>query len=162
MLDTVRDSLYRAITTPRGDGFAPLRIEKDLLRRVNTMLGSPLCSKDELTRRREARTRLAALRASGARTAVPREAAPVLVYFEKDRNARELGRIEETLKARGIAYKPLDLTGDEATLDFVLRTAKCARDELPVVFVASTPVGAFRALVDADVSGRLEKLVHGT
>ncbi len=162
MLDTLRDTLYRAITTSRGDRFAPLRIEKDLLRRLNAALGEPLASKEELARRRNATTRLAALRASGRKTTTRRrEAAPVTVYVEKDRAVHELHRIRDTLDAKGIAYKVLDVGGDEATLEFVTRTARCERDDLPVVFVASTPIGDARALVDADVSGRLESLVHG-
>lgn len=162
MLDTLRDTLYRAITTSRGDRFAPLRMEKDLLRRLNALFGEPLATKEELARRRNATIRLAALRASGRKTTKQRrEAAPVTVYVEKDRAVGELRRIEDTLRAKGIAFKVMDVGGDEATLEFVTRTAKCERDDLPIVFVASTPVGDARALLDADVSGRLESLVHG-
>src|SRR5271156_3012510 len=108
IVDALRDSLYRAITTPRGDAFAPVRIQKDLARRLNMTLGSPLCSREEAAKRREAARRLEQLRKGGAdarsRSAAPREAAPVMVYFEKDRNARELGRVEELLAAKGIAF----------------------------------------------------------
>src|SRR5277367_2113736 len=101
LVDSLRDSLYRVITTPRGDAFAPIRIQKDLARRLNMTLGSPICSREESAKRREAASRLAKLRSPGASAAsakaAPREAAPVMVYFEKDRNARELGRIEELL-----------------------------------------------------------------
>jgi hypothetical protein len=161
MLTHVRSALHRAITTPRGDSLAPVRIPKDLARRLNVALGSPLAPRDELVRREQARARLAQLRhqtTPGTRT--PREAAPVLVYFEKDRNVRELVRIEELLAAKAIAWKRLDVAGDEATLDFVLLQAKCKRDELPVVFVADRAVGGYEALVRSDVSGELARLVH--
>jgi glutaredoxin len=162
MLDTVKDALYRAITTPRGDSIFPVRFPKDLARRLNVALGSPLATILELQKRREAHARLAALRGSkDTVTTAKSEPAPVMVYFEKDRNARELTRIEETLAAKKIVYTTLDVAGDEATLDFVMREAKCEKDELPVVFVAGTAFGGFRALVEADVSGALEKAVFG-
>ncbi len=159
MLDLLRTTLHRAITSPALDGFAPVRIPKDLARRVNATLGQPLCSKSELVRRRNAKDRLARLKESGESTPLKREAAPVTVYFEKDRNVRELERICETLDARGISHKRLDVAGDEATLDFVCRTAKVKNDELPVVFVGPTPIGGFRELVRIDASGELVKLV---
>lgn len=168
LVDSLRDSLYRVITTPRGDGFAPVRIQKDLARRLNMTLGSPLCSRQESEKRREAARRLAQLRrgdghAGGATAnAAPREAAPVMVYFEKDRNVRELGRVEELLAAKSIAFTRLDVRGDEATLDFVMREAKCKEDELPVVFVAGTAIGGYAALVAADVSGELARRVSGS
>jgi glutaredoxin len=84
-----------------------------------------------------------------------------MVYFEKDRNSRELARIEETLGAKGITYKLLDVTGDEPALDFVMREAHCEQDELPVVFVGGAAVGGFRELVEADVSGELQRALLG-
>ena len=166
LVDALRDTLYRAITTPRGDAFAPIRIQKDLARRLNMTLGSPLCSRDEAAKRREAARRLHDLRSghggAATKTAAVREAAPVMVYFEKDRNARELGRIEELLGAKGIAFTKLDVRGDEVTLDFVMREAKCKDDDLPIVFVAGTAIGSFTALVTADVSGELERRVFGS
>ena len=166
LVDSLRDSLYRAITTPRGDAFAPIRIQKDLARRLNMTLGSPLCSREESAKRRESALRLDQMRRSGpgdskSKAAVVREAAPVMVYFEKDRNVRELGRVEELLAAKGIAFTRLDVRGDEATFDFVMREAKCKEDELPIVFVAGTVIGGYTALVAADVSGDLERRVFG-
>jgi hypothetical protein len=166
LVDALRDSLYRAITTPRGDSLLPIRIQKDLARRLNMTLGSPLCSREEAAKRREAARRLEQLRRGGAsatpKAAAPREAAPVMVYFEKDRNVRELGRVEELLGAKAIPFTRLDVRGDEATLDFVMREAKCKEDELPVVFVAGTAIGGYTALVAADVSGDLERRVFGS
>jgi hypothetical protein len=172
MLDAVKDALYRAITSPKGDTLAPIRLPKDLARRLNATFGSPLAPMKELARRKDARGRLAALKdarngngaahvAPAESSAVKPDAAPVMVYFEKDRGVRELSRIEEALGSKGIPYKLLDVTGDESTLDFVMREAGCERDELPVVFVAGEAIGNFPALVKADVSGELQRAVYG-
>ena len=163
MLTLVRSTLHRVITSPRGDALAPVRIPKDLARRLNVALGSPLAPVDELAKRAKARARLAELRSKGGEgERIEREAAPVLVYFEKDRNVRELVRIEELLAARGIACKRLDVAGDDATIDFVMLKARCERDELPVVFVADRAIGGYEALVRSDVSGELARLVHSS
>ncbi len=167
MIDLVRTSLHRAITTPIGDGFFPVRVPKDLARRFNVMLGEPICSREELERRRAGRAKLEELKKTGGRSDAPSAAdaptlqAPVMVYFEKDRNARMLGRIQEMLDAKKIAYTLLDVAGDATTKDFVLREAKCKDDDLPIVFVASAPVGGYNELVDWDVSGRLAKALAG-
>jgi hypothetical protein len=162
MLNRVRGALFAAITTPRGDSLLALRVPKDLARRLNSTLGQPLATPDELTKRAKARARLAELRAGGAKAGpLKREDAPVVVYFEKDRNVRELGRIEELLAAKAFVWKRLDVAGDEATLDFVMTKAKCEKDDLPVVFVADRVIGSYPALVEADVSGELARLIHG-
>ncbi|MDB5217007.1 MAG: hypothetical protein JWO86_4934 [Myxococcaceae bacterium] len=163
MLDRVRTSLHRALTTPAGDGFLPVRLPKDLARRVNMVLGEPICSAAELERRRSGAERLEKLRAEAkagiAPAPVAREAAPVIVYFEKDRNVRLFGRIKEALEARNIAFTALEV--DTATKAFVMREAKCKEDELPIVFVATTPVGGYNELVEWDVSGKLATAVYG-
>jgi hypothetical protein len=162
MLARIRDVLYRALVTSRGDSIAPVRISKDLARRLNATLGQPLADREELGRRTKARHRLTELRANGSSAARHRvEPAPVLVYFEAGRNVRELTRIEELLGAKAIAWKRLDVGGDEATLEFVTRQAQCERDDLPVVFVAERAIGPYEAVVRADVSGELERLVCG-
>ena len=161
MFSLVRSALHRAITSPRGDSLAPVRIPKDLARRLNVALGSPLAPSGEIAKREAARARLAELRAKGGPgERIRREAAPVLVYFEKDRNVRELGRIEELLAAKSFAFKRLDVSGDEATVEFVMLQARCKRDDLPVVFVADRAIGGYEALVRSDVSGELARLVH--
>jgi hypothetical protein len=161
MLSLVRSALHRAITSPRGDSLAPVRIPKDLARRLNVALGSPLAPTEEIAKREAARARLAELRAKGGPgERIRREAAPVLVYFEKDRNVRELGRIEELLAAKNFAFKRLDVSGDDATIEFVMLQSRCKRDELPVVFVADRAIGGYEALVRSDVSGELARLVH--
>lgn len=169
MLDLVRTSLHRAIHTPLGDRFLPVRVPKDLVRRVNLMLGEPLCSKDELARRRAGLTKLEALKrgtSAGDPEATPvvpaaTLQAPVMVYFEKERNARMLNRIKEALDAKTIRYTLLDVAGDATTKDFVMREAKCKEDDLPIVFIAGAAVGGYNELVDWDVSGRLARALAG-
>ena len=166
MLDRVRASLHRLITTPTGDSFLPVRLPKDLARRVNATLGDPLCSAEELRRRRSASERLADLRATTttdtSNADTPRVTAPVMVYFEKDRNVRLLGRIREALTARAIAFTEVDVSGDETAKAYAMREAKCKEDELPIVFVATTAIGGYNDLVAADVSGKLDALLYGS
>lgn len=166
LLDLVRTQAHRSITTPMGDGVLPLRVSKDLLRRANVLLGQPLCTPEALEERRSAAAKLAELRraraVAGGRpqtAAPPRVQAPVTIYFEKDRNDREVRKIEQLLSAKSIEAKKLDVSGDENTLAFVLRTARVDADQLPVVFVTDRAIGGYNALVDADVSGRLEREV---
>ena len=101
-----------------------------------------------------------------ARDATPapkpkREPAPVVVYFERDRNQRLIERVRELLEAKQIPFRALDVSGDAATLAFIVREAKCEDDDLPIVFVGGTPVGGFTELVDWDVSGKLHTAVFG-
>lgn len=90
-----------------------------------------------------------------------REPAPVVVYFEKDRNQRLIDRVRELLTSKGIAFQALDVSGDAATIAFVVREAKCEDDDLPIVFIAGAPVGGYNELVDWDVSGKLKTAVFG-
>jgi glutaredoxin len=160
MLDKIRTTLHRAIAPPVGDPRGgPL--PKMLARRLNRFFGEPLCSTEELEKRRRARAKLESLRGA-TEVKLAREAAPVVVYFEKDRNQRLLERVEELLKARSIVYRTLDVTGDEPTMAFVMREAKCEEDDLPIVYVAGTPIGGYNDLVDWDVSGKLRESVFGS
>ncbi len=167
ILDLVRTGLHRAITSSVGESFAPVRVPKDLVRRLNVTLGQPLCSREELAQRRAAASRLTTLRAAHgrARTEAPAApsgvAAPVMVYFDGDRNVREKARVEDLLKAKGIPYQLLDVAGDEATMTFVTRAAGCKDDDLPIVFVDGAAIGGYRELVDKEVSGALAKAVYG-
>lgn len=98
---------------------------------------------------------------AAARTPVKREPAPVIVYFEKDRNQRLIERVRELLESKQIPFRALDVSGDAVTLAFIVREAKCEDDDLPIVFVGGTVVGGFNELVDWDVSGRLKTAVFG-
>jgi len=93
--------------------------------------------------------------------AAKREPAPVVVYFERDRNQRLIERVRELLESKQIPFRALDISGDAATLAFIIREAKCEDEDLPIVFVAGTPVGGFNELVDWDVSGKLKTAVFG-
>jgi hypothetical protein len=90
-----------------------------------------------------------------------RAPAPVVVYFEKDRNQRLIERVRELLTAKQIPFQALDVTGDAATIAFIMREAQCEDDDLPIAFVAGTPIGGYNELVDWDVSGRLKAAVFG-
>jgi hypothetical protein len=165
MLDFVRTGLHRAITSPVGDKLIAVRVPKDLARRMNALFGDPLCSEDELARRRAGQAKLEELQRNGGKPAggsapVAKAQAPVAIYFEKDRNARMLGRIQEMFDAKGVKYTLLDVAGDATTRDFVMREAKCKDDDLPVVFVAAAPIGGYNDLVEWDVSGKLAKALH--
>jgi hypothetical protein len=96
-----------------------------------------------------------------AEVARQREPAPVVMYFEKDRNQRLIERVRELLDAKQIPFQALDVSGDAATIAFVMREAQCEDDDLPIVFVAGKAVGGFNELVDWDVSGRLKAAVFG-
>ncbi len=129
-----------------------------MFRRLRSVVRSAVdIAREELERRREEKRPIA------PQPPVPkkREPAPVIVYFEKDRNQRELERIREVLEARSITPRMLDVAGDEPTIAFVMREAKCDRDHFPIVFVAAKPIGRYNDVVAADVSGELVKLVFG-
>jgi hypothetical protein len=96
-----------------------------------------------------------------ATSAKKRAPAPVVVYFEKDRNQRLIERVRELLTAKQIPFQALDVTGDAATLAFIMREAQCEDDDLPIAFVAGTPIGGYNELVDWDVSGKLKAAVFG-
>ena len=164
MLDLVRSSLHKVLTHTAGDSFLPVRLPKDLARRVNVVFGEPICSAAEIERRRAATAKLEQLKADAkagkVAAAMPREPSPVIVYFEKDRNVRLLVRIKEALDAKSFKYQELEV--DAPTKAYVMREAKCKEDDLPIVFVATTPIGGYNDLVEWDVSGKLATAVYGT
>ena len=162
MLDALRATLHRLIETPRGDALAVVRVPKILVRNLNDLLGNPLCSVEELGRRRAAAARLSSLKSKSHGQSVGREPAPVVVYFEKDRNQRLVERVRELLDARAIVYRMLDVAGDERTMAFIVREAQCEEDDLPIVYVGAAPIGGYEKLVESDVSGALRRAVFGT
>ena len=147
MFAPIRTLLYRAMTTKRGDGIALFRINKQIARGVHDLFGAPFAPVST-----EAQTR---------RVETSSEPAPVMVYMEKDRNVRERIKIEDTLRARNINYRLLDVSEDAATKSFVVQAAQCEEDDLPVVFVGGAVVGCYNELVQWDVSGQLARAVFG-
>jgi hypothetical protein len=147
MLDDLRSLALRALETKRGDSFLLIRVQKRILRRVHRLLGSPLAPSTDAT--------------PPAPPPPAREPAPVMVYVEGDRNIRERLKIEDTLRARNISYRLLDVSGDPSTKTFVVQAAKCEEDDLPVVFVGGDVVGPYNELVQWDVTGRLVQQVFG-
>ena len=106
LIDRLRSTLHSAITSDAGNGLSLVRASKNVARRINVTLGSPLGSADELTKRNAATARLAALRnapRSAVAEASPAPHAPVTVYFEGVRNARLLSRVVELPDAKSIA-----------------------------------------------------------
>lgn len=153
--------MHGVITSPAGDALLPIRVTKDLARRANLYVGMPLCSTEELEKRNAAAEKLKNLAKNKpiSRETKTNVLAPVTLYFEKNRNTRELARIEELLQAKNITFQKRDVAGDEATMVFVTRAAKCKDDDLPVLFVADEAIGNFAAVVAADVSGDLAKKI---
>lgn len=138
-----------------------MRVSRDLAQRLNRALGEPVCNERELERRREAAARLASLKDAPAPAPERGPQAPVVVYYERDRHTRDLGRIEDLLRTKGVAHTKLDVTDDPAAQAFVAREAHVKIADLPVVFVGPTAVGPYPALVAFDVSGKLAKALRG-
>lgn len=161
MLNALRTSLHAVISSDKLDSLALVRVPKDIVRRANRVLGSPICSDEEIERRKNARARLEALRVAPRKTKTSREPMELVLYMEKDRNHRMFERMKITLDTKSIPYKICDVTGDEATLHFVMNKAKCEADDLPIVFAGPDPIGGYSDLVAWDVDGRLHQAVYG-
>lgn len=158
MLTKVRALMHRSIESKALDGLLPVRISKDVLRRVNETLGRPLAGEAELEARAAAAARLEELKASKSAKAAARGStlqAPITVYYERDQYASERRRIEEFLTSKNITFKALDVQDDETTRSFA--TTKAKTMDFPLVFVADDAIGGYRDLVAMDVSGELEK-----
>jgi hypothetical protein len=148
---------YDRLVAPRREGPAAARHLRNLASIANELLGRPLRPSGEAqTPDAKAVTppKPTPPRVRG-KTPVARRA-PVLVYFD-GKDHRTLARVEELLKARGYAYQVLDVSADEAELSWVTTTARST--ELPLVFIAGVPVGGLQALVQADVSGELSRML---
>lgn len=160
MLRDVTDKLRtlgdRALSSTAGDRFRPVKVLREVLGTANDLAGRPLCSDEELRRRRARRQ--AASATSPTEGAPSREAAPVMVYFA-GRDHRTLKKVEELLGARGVPYKVLDCTDDEAMLSWA--TTQSHGAEFPLVFIAGELVGGLRELVRLDVNGALKRRVFG-
>jgi glutaredoxin-related protein len=159
LLDSLKHGVHTALTTGRGDSLLPLRVSKDLGRRLNVAFGKPIASREELASRKAARDELARLRAAGGSAKIEKEAAPVFVYFMKNKNVDALAKIERTLSEANVRFEKRDVSGDEAMISFITREAKCDDDDLPVVFVATKVIGGAERVVESVASGELAKLV---
>lgn len=160
LLDKLRTRGWQAIADSDGRLAAAAR-------KVNDTLGRPLAPEDELADRRAFEQGYGSGNGNGAaakaapapaatRTA---EAAPVVVYYFKDKQWRDAGKLTEVLDANGIPYKLFNLEGDEATQAAVRRDAKGRGG--PLCFIAGTCVGGRAELVNLAGSGELKKLVFG-
>lgn len=150
LFSRIRSKLNDIVQSPIGDRLASSRLSKAVARRANELLGDRLGGQAK-----------PASPPVAAATVAKREPAPVVVYFERDRNQRLLDRVQELLSAKAIPYRALDVGGDAATLAFIMREAKCEDDDLPIIFVSGAPIGGYNELVDWDVSGKLQAAVFG-
>jgi hypothetical protein len=73
------------------------------------------------------------------------------------RSTEAAGACARRRRGGGIVYEVLDVAGDDATIEFVTRAAKCAQDELPVVFIGATAIDGCNALANAELSGALTR-----
>jgi glutaredoxin-related protein len=156
LLDKLRTAGWRAIA--EGDG--PLA---STARKMNDTLGRPLASEDELADRRAFEEGYGAARpaaaAGPAPAAKPAEVAPVIVYYFKDKQWRDAGKLTEVLDANGIPYQMFNLEGDEATQAAIRRDAKGRGG--PLCFIAGECVGGRAELVNLAAGGQLKKRVFG-
>jgi glutaredoxin 3 len=67
-------------------------------------------------------------------------------------------RAKELLLARGIPYQEVDLTGDDAAREDLVRLAG-GRRTVPQIFIGSTHVGGYSDLVRVDAEGKLDGLL---
>lgn len=152
---------YSAIASETGNFIPPVRYAKKAAGFVNDLLGRPLASESELDRRDSEAQRLEELAEKARRgegAVAKKEAAPVILYVT-DQFVRERKRIEDVLKGRGIPYRVLDLTDDEATRSWALTKAQAT--EFPLLFVAGESVGGFEQVLSLDAAGGLTKKVFG-
>jgi hypothetical protein len=146
---------YDKLVAPRREARPVEKHLRNLASIANELLGRPLRPADEAPAAPAPSPAVPAPAGVRGKTPVTRRA-PVVVYFD-GKDFRTLAKVEELLKGRGYAYQVLDVGADEAELSWVTTTAKTT--ELPLVFIAGAPVGGIQALVAADVSGELARLV---
>jgi hypothetical protein len=148
---------YDTLIAPRRDARPAIRHLRNLASIANELLGRPLrpAGDGDGDATRVPPPPAAKPPAATAKPPTARRS-PVLVYFD-GKDHRTLARIEDLLKGRGYAYQVLDVSADEAERSWATTAAKTT--ELPLVFVAGAPVGGFDAVLRADVSGELAKLI---
>ncbi len=121
---------------------AGVRVLRDVIGGIDELLGQPFAEK--------------VAPAAAAEAPKPREAAPVIVYFD-GKDHRTLRRIDGVLVGANVPYKTLDVGEDEAARSWAM--AKAGKQELPLVFVAGEAIGGFDELLQASVDGSLAKKV---
>jgi hypothetical protein len=158
VLDRLRDRGWRAIA--KGDG----RLAS-AARKMNDTLGRPLAPTDELADRRAFAGGYGDAPATSSPAAAPgtaapaREPAPVIVYYFKEKQWRDTGRLTEVLDANAIPYRVVNLDGDEATQAAVRRDARGRGG--PLCFIAGECVGGRAELVNLAGNGELKRRVFG-
>jgi glutaredoxin-related protein len=151
--DRVRVRLHHLLSSTKGDHLRPIKVVREVLGTVNDLTGRPLCTQEELDRRR-------ARQAPPDAAAAPakREPAPVMLYFDgKDHRTKK--KLEELLRARDIPFKVLDVTDDESTRSWASTAAHS--EEFPLLFIAGEAVGGLHEVTRLDVNGDLTKRVFG-
>jgi hypothetical protein len=154
LLDKIRDRGWRAIAN--GDGTIA-----SAARRVNDTLGRPLASSEELADRQAFADGYGAKKTAAPAAAAPakKDVAPVIVYYFKDKQHRDAGKLTEVLDANAIPYQVVNLDGDEATQAAVRRDAKGRGG--PLCFIAGECVGGRTELVNLAGTGELKRRVFG-
>ena len=151
---------YDKLVAPRRDARPAAKHLRNLVSIANELLGRPLHPTDEAAPGGTSVPTAPARVASAASAPAPTSRRmPVLVYFD-GKDYRTLARIEELLRGRGFLYQVLDVSADEAERSWATTAAKSTA--LPRGFIAGAPVGGYDAVLRADVSGELGRLVAAT
>jgi glutaredoxin len=149
-----RELGYAKLVAPRQGARPAAKHLRNLASIANELLGRPLRPGDDAA---VVEVPPASRAPEGPRAPAPvARRAPVLVYFD-GKDHRTLARVEDLLRGRGFAYQVLDVSADEAERSWATTAAKS--NELPLIFVAGAPVGGWDALLRADVSGELGRIV---
>lgn len=161
MLNDLTDKLrvyghHKLETAGQGTKRPWVRHVRNLASIVNELVGQPLCSAEDLERRRQrARSEMTV---APAPKPVETIQAPVSLYFDgKDHRTR--AKVEQLLKDRGIVFRVLDVTDDEAERSWVTTAAKTT--EFPIVVIAGVPAGGLAELTQMDLEGELKRRVFG-
>lgn len=64
------------------------------------------------------------------------------------------------LEMKGVAYEEIDVTGDDAARDALVKKAE-GRKTVPQIFINDKPIGGFDDLNALNSSGELETLLAG-
>ena len=70
-------------------------------------------------------------------------------------------RAKDYLRARGVAYEEVDVTGDEAARARLVERAQ-GRRTVPQIFVGDVPIGGYTDLVALDRAGKLQPLLKAS